>query len=86
MTKQVEGVVGHHLKTWEYGATEIAGQKVAVIAGGGNFPEIVEQLAETDVRMYVTGVTRRVPEKPSWRFHEICQEHGINVIGATEIL
>jgi putative NIF3 family GTP cyclohydrolase 1 type 2 len=83
MTKQVEDAVGHHVKTWEYGATEIADQKVAVIAGGGNFPEIVEQLAETDVRMYVTGVTRRVPERPSWRFHEICQEHGINVIGAT---
>lgn len=83
MTKQVEDAVGHHVKTWEYGATKIANQKVAVIAGGGNFPEIAEQLAETDVRMYVTGVTRRVPERPSWAFHEICEEHGINVIGAT---
>ncbi len=83
MTKQVEDAVGHYVKTWEYGGPEIPNQRVAVIAGGGNIPEIVEQLAETDVRMYVTGVTRRLPEHPSWRFHEICKGHGISVIGAT---
>ncbi|MHA1964424.1 MAG: Nif3-like dinuclear metal center hexameric protein [Candidatus Thorarchaeota archaeon] len=84
LTKRVSDVVGHRVKTWEYGTPEIANQKVAAIGGGGNFPEIAEQLAETDVRMYVTGVTRRVPDyEPSWKFHEICQEHGMSVIAAT---
>ena len=84
LTKRVSDVVGHRVKTWEYGTSEITNQKVAAIGGGGNFPEIAEQLAETDVRMYVTGVTRRVPDyEPSWKFHEICEEHKINVIAAT---
>ncbi len=83
-SKHVENVVGHKLKTWEYGSSNISNQMVAAVAGGGNYPEIAEELIETEVRTYITGVTRKNPSyEPSFRFHEICQKHGINVIAAT---
>ncbi|MGD9395777.1 MAG: Nif3-like dinuclear metal center hexameric protein [Candidatus Thorarchaeota archaeon] len=84
MAEKVKELVGHNLKIWNYGTPQISNQKVALVAGGGNFPEIVEELAETDVRIYITGVTRKNPNwEPGLRFHEICKENKINVIGAT---
>ncbi|MFW9813004.1 MAG: Nif3-like dinuclear metal center hexameric protein [Candidatus Thorarchaeota archaeon] len=84
MAKVVRDAVGHKVKTWEYGSSKIPNQKVAVIGGGGNFPEIAEELAATDVKMYVTGVTKKNPAwEPSFRFHEICDEHKINVVAGT---
>lgn len=80
----VEKRVGHQVKRWIYGAPKIANQKVALVAGGGNFPEIAEELAETDIRTYITGVTKKSRDyEPSIRFHDICKEHQINVIAAT---
>jgi putative NIF3 family GTP cyclohydrolase 1 type 2 len=84
MSGQVKKLVGHLLKVWNYGAAQITNQKVALVAGGGNYPEIAQELAERDVRTYITGVTMKSPDfKPSLRFHEICQEYKINVIAAT---
>ena len=84
LSGQVKDLVGHVLKVWNYGSPQISNRKVALVAGGGNYPEIAEELAETDVRTYITGVTMKVPDyEPSLRFHEICQENHINVIAAT---
>ncbi len=84
MTERVKETVGHQLKIWNYGDSSISNQKVALVAGGGNYPEIAEELAETDVRTYITGVTRKVPSyEPSLRFHNICKKNRINVIAAT---
>ena len=84
MSERVRKAVGHQVKLWSYADTQLSNQKVAVVAGGGNYPEAAEELAETDVRTYITGVTRKVSDyEPSLRFHEICEEHGINVIAAT---
>lgn len=84
MSTQVKNLVGHLLKIWSYGSSQMSNQKVALVAGGGNYPKIVEELAETDVRTYITGVTMKVPDyEPSLRFHKICQENRINVIAAT---
>ncbi len=84
LSGRVKETVGHLLKTWAYGSMQIPNGMVALVAGGGNYPEIVEELAETDVRTYITGVTMKNPDyEPSLRFHEICQEHNINVIAAT---
>jgi putative NIF3 family GTP cyclohydrolase 1 type 2 len=80
----VEKKVGHQVKRWTYGSPRIVNQKVALVAGGGNYTEIVEELAETDIRTYITGVTRKTSDyEPSLRFHDICKEHEINVIAAT---
>ena len=61
-----------------------SGHKVAVVGGGGNYPQIAEELGELNIRTYITGVTMKVPSyEPSLIFHDICKSHGINVIGAT---
>jgi len=84
MAEQIKALVGHRVKIWSYGDPQISNQKVAVIGGGGNYPEIAEELAGTDMRTYITGVTKKVASyEPGLRFHEICREHGINVIAAT---
>jgi len=84
LSGRVKETVGHLLKIWAYGSMQITNGKVALVAGGGNYPEIVEELAKTDIRTYITGVTMKNSDyEPSLRFHEICQEHKINVIAAT---
>ncbi len=84
LSAKVKETVGHLLKTWVYGSMQITNGKVALVAGGGNYPEIAEELAETDIKTYITGVTMKNPDfEPSLRFHEICEENKINVIAAT---
>ncbi len=84
MSEKVKDLVNHMVKVWGYGASEISNKKVALVAGGGNYPEIAEELAETDVKTYITGVTRKNPDyEPSLRFHKICRDNHINVIAAT---
>lgn len=84
LAANIKETVGHLLKTWVYGSMQITNGNVALVAGGGNYPEIVEELAETDIKTYITGVTMKNPDyEPSMRFHEICQENKINVIAAT---
>ena len=84
LTAKVRATVGHEVKLWNYGSTRIPNQKVAVVGGGGNYPLIVEELDELDIRTYITGVTMKVPSfEPSLIFHDKCKSHGINVIAAT---
>jgi putative NIF3 family GTP cyclohydrolase 1 type 2 len=84
LAAKIKEAVGHPLKTYLNGPSQISNGKVALVAGGGNYPEIVEELSETDVRTYITGVTVKVATyEPSLRFHELCTEHKINVIAAT---
>ena len=80
----VEDAIGHDVKLWEYGTNKIPHQKVAVVGGGGNYPQIAEELGTLDIRTYITGVTMKVPSyEPSLIFHDICKRYGINVIAAT---
>jgi putative NIF3 family GTP cyclohydrolase 1 type 2 len=84
LARKVENAVGHDVKLWEYGTTEMPNQKVAVVGGGGNYPQIAEELGALEIRTYITGVTMQVPSyEPSLIFHDICKEQGINVIAAT---
>jgi len=84
LVAKVRDAVGHDVKLWNYGTAQIPNQKVAVVGGGGNYPQIAEELGELNIRTYITGVTMKVPSyEPSLVFHDICKSHGINVIGAT---
>jgi putative NIF3 family GTP cyclohydrolase 1 type 2 len=84
LAAKVRDVVGHEVKLWNYGTSNIPNQKVALVGGGGNYPQIVEELGESDIRTYITGVTMKVPSyEPSVVFHDICKKYEINVIAAT---
>ena len=84
LSGKIKDLVGHEVKIWSYGDPKISNQKVALIAGGGNDPDIAKEIVEAGVNTYITGVTKKNPDwEPSLKFHEMCEEHRINVIAAT---
>ncbi|MFW9832999.1 MAG: Nif3-like dinuclear metal center hexameric protein [Candidatus Thorarchaeota archaeon] len=84
IAKQVEKTLGHRIKIWEYGSSEVPDQRVAVVAGGGNDPDVAQGIVDAEVKTFITGITQKNPDwEPSLKFHEICEENEINVIGGT---
>ena len=78
---RLKSVVGHKTKLWKYGSDEIFNRKVAVVGGGGNNIEGIEEIIELGINTYVTGVT--VLNDFSKEVHEFEKEKGINLIGGT---
>ena len=84
LSEKLKILVGHQLKTWSYGDPKISNQRVALVAGGGNDPDVAQEVADLDINTYITGVTKKNPAwEPGLKFHEICKENRINVIAAT---
>ncbi|MHA2390680.1 MAG: Nif3-like dinuclear metal center hexameric protein [Promethearchaeota archaeon] len=78
---KLSSVVGHKTKLWKYGSDEIFNQRVAVVGGGGNNIEGIEEIVELGINTYVTGVT--VLNDFSKKTHEFEKEKEINIIGGT---
>lgn len=78
---RLKSVVGHKTKLWKYGSDEIFNRKVAVVGGGGNNIEGIEEIIELGINTYVTGVT--VLNDFSKEVHEFEKEKGLNLIGGT---
>lgn len=74
-------IVGHETKLWKYGSDEIKNHNVALIAGGGNEIDIIQEVVELGINTYVTGITAL--NDYSQKVHEFEKEKGINVIGGT---
>lgn len=84
LAHKIEKVVGHEVKIWNYGDEKIKDHYVAIVTGGGNDLEALEELYELGVNTFVTGVTR--PSKnypPALKSHEYAKKKRINIIGAT---
>jgi len=84
MAKRFKEAVGHEVKVWNYGTDEIKDGKIAVVAGGGNDPEILAEVAKLGINTFLTGVT--YPNKdyePSLQAHKVAKENKINMIGGT---
>lgn len=78
---RLKSVVGHKTKLWKYGSDEIQDQKVALIAGGGNEIDIIQEIIDLGINTYVTGIT--AINEYSQKTHEFEKEKGINLIGGT---
>ena len=65
----------------KYGSDKIKDQKVALIAGGGNEIEIIQEIIDLGINTYVTGITAL--NEYSKEVHEFEKENGINIIGGT---
>lgn len=83
MAEKVEKVVGHQVKVWNYGISEIDSGKVALVAGGGTDEEILSELVKLEIKTFLTGVTFHNNYEPSVQAHKIAKENGINLIGGT---
>lgn len=84
MAKKFKEAVGHDVKIWNYGTDEITDNKVVVVGGGGNDPEILSEVAKLGINTFLTGVT--YPNKdyePSLQAHKVAKENKINMIGGT---
>jgi len=84
MAERFKEAVGHNVKIWNYGADEIKGGKIAIVAGGGNDPEILSEVAKLGINTFLTGVTYPNQDyEPSIKAHEVAKENKINMIGGT---
>lgn len=84
IAKKFKEAVGHEIKVWNYGADEITDNKVAVVAGGGNDPEILSEITKLGINTFLTGVTYPNQNyEPSLQAHKVAKENKINVIGGT---
>ncbi|MFX1325186.1 MAG: Nif3-like dinuclear metal center hexameric protein [Promethearchaeota archaeon] len=81
LAERLSSVVGHKTKLWKYGSDEIVNQRVAVVGGGGNNIEGIEEIIELGINTYVTGVIAL--NDFTKKTHEYEKEKRINVIGGT---
>jgi len=81
LAEKFRSVVGHKIKLWKYGYNEIKGNNVALVAGGGNEIDIIQEILDLGINTYITGVTLLNDySKPT---HDFEKNHKINLIGGT---
>jgi len=73
--------VGHKTKLYQYGESKIINNKVAIVAGGGNDSDVVNEVIENNINVLITGLT--LNNKYSSAAHELEKENKINLIGGT---
>lgn len=84
LSQRTESEVGHKVKVWNYGSPEINDQKVALVAGGGNSPDTITEVANLGINTFITGITKPTEGyAPSLEAHRLAKENKINIIGAT---
>lgn len=84
VAERLQQVVGHKIKLYHYGLSKIKSHRVALIAGGGNNPAIIPQLAKWGINLFITGVTRNDKNHPnSIKAHCLLKKFRINLLGAT---
>lgn len=81
LARTAAAAVGHRTRIWPYGDDLIDGGRLALIAGGGNDPNVYPQLAALGIHTFVTGITAR--SKHSQAAHDLARKHRINLIGLT---
>ncbi|MFX1297278.1 MAG: Nif3-like dinuclear metal center hexameric protein [Promethearchaeota archaeon] len=81
LAEKLKSVVGHGVKLWRYGIDEIKEKNVALVAGGGNEIDIVQEILDLGINTYITGVT--LLNNYSKQTHDFEKKHKINLIGGT---
>lgn len=81
LADKLKSIVVHNTKLWKYGSDEILDHKVALVGGGGNNIEGIEEIIELGINTYVTGVTAL--NDFSKDVHEFEKDNEINIIGGT---
>lgn len=76
-----EKAIDHASSLYNYGESKINNASVAVVAGGGNSPEILREVADAEINTFVTGIT--VKNDHSKDAHDYAEEHRINILGGT---
>ncbi|MCL2874532.1 MAG: Nif3-like dinuclear metal center hexameric protein [Defluviitaleaceae bacterium] len=84
LKKQFEAAVGHEVKIYQYGDSNIKNEIVGMIAGGGNIAEVYPYLCSKGINTYLTGVTKQTDTfLPSIEAHNSARENSINILSGT---
>jgi len=81
LRNRFESTVNHKVSLYPYGDKIIKNNIIAVIAGGGNSIEFLEEIAKENVNTFVTGIT--VKNDHSKKDHEFAERKRINILGGT---
>ncbi|MBR9676640.1 hypothetical protein GOV04_00675 [Candidatus Woesearchaeota archaeon] len=79
LKKQFEKVLGHQAKLYAYGSEKPS--KIAVIAGGGNEINLLEEMVREGVNTFIVGVS--IHNDHASKAHKYAKKHGINILGGT---
>ncbi len=81
LREKFESVVGHKINLYQNDIDEIKNKTVAIIAGGGNDINMLNEVAKEGVNTFVTGIT--ILNDHSRTAHEYAKENKINILGGT---
>jgi len=81
LRRKFQETIGHKVGLYSYGNNDIKDRAVAVVAGGGNEVDILEEIAKAGINTFVTGIT--VKNDHSEKAHEFAEKHKINILGGT---
>jgi putative NIF3 family GTP cyclohydrolase 1 type 2 len=81
LSQRCTEALGHRASLYPYGEAAIRDRLVAVGAGGGNDPEVLQRVADRGVNTYLTGVT--VLNDVSRPAHDVAADLGISLLGGT---
>ncbi|VVB78045.1 NIF3 (NGG1p interacting factor 3) [uncultured archaeon] len=81
LSNNFKKLVGHKVSLYQYGSPEIKRGVIAVVAGGGNDVEMLQEVAKEGINTFVTGITALSPH--SQKAHEFAKKNKINILGGT---
>jgi putative NIF3 family GTP cyclohydrolase 1 type 2 len=81
LSHEFEKAVGHKVSLYQYGSKSIKNGNVALIAGGGNDVEMLEEVTKENVNTFITGITAL--NSHSQKAHDFAKKHKINILGGT---
>lgn len=73
--------INHEAKLYDYGTQEITNQRIAIIAGGGNDLDMLEEIHKEKINTFITGISAK--SNHSKKSHEFLEKHKINLLGGT---
>jgi len=81
LKNKFQEMVNHEVSLYNYGDNKIKNATVAVIAGGGNDVDMLEEISKAGVNTFVTGIA--VKNECSGKAHVYAKKQGINILGGT---
>jgi putative NIF3 family GTP cyclohydrolase 1 type 2 len=81
LKNKFQEIVNHRVSLYNYGDDEIKDATVAIVAGGGNDVETLEEISNAGINTFVTGIT--VKNEFSSKAHIYAEKRRINVLGGT---
>jgi putative NIF3 family GTP cyclohydrolase 1 type 2 len=78
---EYEKILGHEARLYNYGENKITNQRVAIIAGGGNEAQLLKEILDENINLFITGISAK--NKHSAEAHKFAEENKINILGGT---